>query len=232
MKRIITTLSAFALALGIASAIFESAQTYKPPRNSDGLPDLQGIWEAHNTAEADIQKFLVGGGSLPYTPEGAKKKAENAKNAKKDDPLAQCFMAGVPRTMYLHFPFQIFEGPNYALITSEYAHTFRYIRMDGSAHLAGSEFWMGDSRGRWEGDTLVIDTIGFTDRTWFDSSGNSHSGSLHVTERISRTSTDVLAYEATIDDPKTFTKPFTIRMTMNRHTEKNFQIREHECYAF
>jgi hypothetical protein len=232
MKRIITTLAAISLTLGIAAAVFESAQTYKPPRTSEGLPDLQGIWEAHNTADADIQKFLVGGGTLPYTPEAAKKKAENAKNAKKADPLAQCFMAGVPRTMYLHFPFQIFEGTGYALITSEYAHSFRYIKMDGRPILEGSEAWMGDSRGHWDGDTLVIETSGFTDRTWFDSSGNFHSGSLHVTERISRTGADVLSYEATIEDPKTFTKPFTIRMTMNRHTEKNFQIREHECYGF
>jgi hypothetical protein len=220
------------LSLSLAATVSSAEQPYKPPRTSEGLPDLQGIWEAHNTAEADIQKFLVGGGTLPYKPEAAKKKAENAKNAKTADPYAQCFMAGVPRTMYLHFPFQIFEGTGYALITSEYAHTFRYVRMDGSAHLDGSEFWMGDSRGHWDGDTLVIDTTGFTDRTWFDSAGNYHSGDLHVTERFTRTAADVLAYEATIDDAKTFTKPFTIRMTMNRHTEKNFQIREHECYGF
>jgi hypothetical protein len=231
MKRIISALLGISLALSFAANKFEGGQSYKPPRTSEGLPDLQGIWEAHNTADANIQKFLVGGGTLPYTPEAAKKKAENAKNAKTADPQAQCFMAGVPRTMYLHFPFQIFEGTGYALITSEYAHSFRYIRMDGSAHLDGTEFWMGDSRGHWDGDTLVVDTTGFTDRTWFDSAGNFHSGNLHVTERFTRTGQDVLTYEATIDDPKTYTKPFTIRMTMNRHTEKNFQIREHECYG-
>lgn len=232
MKRIITTLVAVSLSLGFTAAISQGGQSYKAPRTSEGLPDLQGIWEAHNSADADIQKFLVGGGTLPYTPEAAKKKAENTKNAKKADPLAQCFMAGVPRTMYLHHPFQIFEGTGFALITSEYAHSFRYIKMDGRPILEGSEFWMGDSRGRWEGDTLVVDTTGFTDRTWFDSSGNFHSGSLRVTERFTRTGADVLTYEATIDDPKTYTKPFTIRMTMNRHTEKNFQIREFECYGF
>jgi len=232
MKRIISTLLGISLSLSLAATISSAGQSYKPARTSEGLPDLQGIWEAHNTAATDIQKFLVGGGALPYKPEAAKKKAENAKNARTADPYAQCFMAGVPRTMYLHFPFQIFEGTGYALITSEYAHSFRYVRMDGSAHLDGTEFWMGDSRGHWDGDSLVVDTTGFTDRTWFDSAGNFHSGDLHVTERFTRTGQDVLAYEATIDDAKTFTKPFTIRMTMNRHTEKNFQIREHECYGF
>ena len=232
MKRIITTLVGILLSIGFAAVISNGGQTYRPPRTSEGLPDLQGIWEAHNSADADIQKFLVGGGTLPYTPEAAKKKAENAKNAKTADPLAQCFMAGVPRTMYLHFPFQLFVGTGYALITSEYAHSFRFIKMDGRPILDGSEFWMGDSRGRWEGDTLVIETSGFTDRTWFDSSGNFHSGSLRVTERFTRTALNVLTYEATMDDPKTFTKPFTIRMTLDRHTEKNFQIREHECYGF
>ena len=137
MKRIISTLLGLSLALGIAAAISHSAQTYKPPRTSEGLPDLQGIWEARNSAATDIQKFLVGGGTLPYKPEAAKKKTENAKTAKTADPLAQCFMAGVPRTMYLHHPFQLFVGPGYALIASEYAHTFRYIRMDGSAQHMG-----------------------------------------------------------------------------------------------
>jgi hypothetical protein len=232
MKRIMLSVLGISMSLGFAAVISQASQSYKPPRTSEGLPDLQGIWEAHNTADTNIQKFLVGGGTLPYTPEAAKKKAENARNAKTADPLSQCFMAGVPRTMYLHFPFQIFEGTGYALITSEYAHSFRYVRMDGSAHLDGTEFWMGDSRGHWDGDTLVVDTTGFTDRTWFDSAGDFHSGDLHVTERFSRTGPDVLSYEATIEDAKTFAKPFTIRMTMNRHTEKNFQIREHECYGF
>src|SRR3954464_4725611 len=135
MKRIIFTLLGISLSLGFAAAVSQGVQPYKPPRTSEGLPDLQGIWEAHNTADADIQKYLVGGGSLPYKPEAAKKKADNHKNAKIADPLAQCFMAGVPRTMYLHFPFQIFEGTGYALFTSEYAHSFRYVRMDGSPHL-------------------------------------------------------------------------------------------------
>lgn len=232
MKRTITTLLGILLSLSFAIAILAGGQAYKAPRTSEGLPDLQGIWEAHNTADADIQKYLVGGGTLPYKPEAAKKKAENAKNAKTADPLSKCFMAGVPRTMYLHYPFQIFVGTGYALFTSEFAHTFRFVRTDGSNHLDGSEFWMGDSRGKWEGDTLVVDVKGFTDQTWFDASGNFHSGDLHVVERYTRTGPNVLTYEATIDDPKTFTKQFTIRMTLDRHTEKNFQIREHECYGF
>ena len=91
---------------------------------------------------------------------------------------------------------------------------------------------MGDARGHWDGDTLVVDTTGFTDKTWFDTAGNFHSGDLHVTERFTRTSMDILSYEATIEDAKTFTRPFTIKMTLNRHTEKNFQIREYECYGF
>jgi len=231
MKRIIRTLLMISLTLSFAAAVSVGGQSYKPPRTSEGLPDLQGIWEAHNAADADIQKFLVGGGALPYTPKAAKQKAENARNAKKTDPLSHCFLAGVPRTMYLHHPFQLFEGTGYALITSEYAHTFRYVPMDGRPHIKGLDSWMGDARGKWDGDTLVVDTTDFGDGTWFDSAGNFHSRDLHVIERFTRTGPDVLTYEATIEDPKTFTKPFTIRMTLNRHTEKNFQIREYECYA-
>jgi hypothetical protein len=133
--------------------------------------------------------------------------------------------------MYLHFPFQIFQGPGYVLITSQFAHTFRYIRTDGSPHIDGVEFWMGDSRGRWEGDTLVVDVKSFTDQTWFDLAGNFHSGDLHVVERYTRTAANVLTYEATIDDPKTFTRKWIIRMPISLHEEKNFQIREYECYA-
>ena len=108
----------------------------------------------------------------------------------------------------------------------------RTIHLDLKTHPANVKpSRAGHSIGRWEGDTLVVDVKGFTDRTWFDTAGDFHSGDLHVIERYTRTGPDTLSYEATIDDPKTYTKPFTIRMTINRHTEKNFQLREYECYG-
>src|SRR5215467_6785558 len=152
------------------------------------------------------------GGPIPYRPEAKTKQNENAKNAKAADPLNKCYLAGVPRIIYIHHPFQIFQGPGYFLITSEYAHTFRYIRTDGSPHLEGMDSWMGDPRGRWEGDTLVVDVKNFNDQTWFDASGNFHSGDLHVIERFTRTAANTITYEATIDDPKTYTKNWTIRV--------------------
>jgi hypothetical protein len=207
------------------------ASSYKAPRTVEGTPDLQGIWEVRSSVDADVSKFVIDG-PIPYRPEAKTKKDENARNAKTADPLNKCFMAGVPRTMYIHHPFQIFQGAGYFLIASEYAHTFRYIRTDGSPHLEGAEFWMGDPRGHWEGETLVVDVKSFTDQTWFDASGNFHSGDLHVIEKYTRSSPNTITYEATIDDPKTYTKKWTIRVPMTLHEEKNFQIREFECYGF
>jgi hypothetical protein len=216
---------------------------YRAPRTPDGKPDFRGIWEVRNRAGYNVEdhsgdvgilpgKGVVDGGAIPYRPEALEKRKANYKDRAKLDPLSKCYMAGVPRTMYLPFPFQIFQGPGWVAILSEYAHTYRYIRTDGSKHLEGAEFWMGDSRGRWEGDTLVIDVVSFTDQTWLDMSGNFHSADLHVVERFTRTAADTLTYEVLIEDPKTFTRPWKMSMPIYLHKEPDAQILEWECYSY
>jgi hypothetical protein len=129
------------------------------------------------------------------------------------------------------YPFQIFQTPGHIAITYEYVHAVRRIFMKES-HPDGVEWFMGDSRGRWEGDTLVVDVANFTDQTWFDRSGNFHSADLHVIERYTPISTNQINYEATIEDPKVFTRPWKMSMPLYRRLDKGMRILENECYAF
>ncbi|MBV9507688.1 MAG: hypothetical protein JO323_22055 [Acidobacteriia bacterium] len=215
------------------------------PRLADGKPDLQGIWEARNTAAEDLEAHSAAAGiragesvivdppdgKIPYQPAAAAKQKENFAKRATADPVNRCFLPGVPRVTYMHYPFQIFQTPEYVAITYEYVHASRTIHMKGS-HLEDIDFWMGDSRGRWEGDTLVVDVADNNPETWLDMSGNFHSEALHVVERYTRTSPDTLQYEATIEDPKVFTRPWKISMPLYRHTEKNAQLYEYECHVY
>jgi len=150
------------------------------------------------------------------------------------DPEAKCYMPGVPRLNYEPFPFQIAQFDDHVLIIYEYIHIHRLLLMDGSPHPDPEviDFWMGDSRAHWEGDTLVVDVRNFNDQTWFDRAGNFHSDALHVVERYTRTGPDHMTYEATIEDPKVFTRPWKISMPLYRRQEKNVQLLEYECYAY
>src|SRR5579885_1257921 len=138
------------------------------PRTADGRPDLEGIWQASSTAGADLQDHaarlnmpaglsVVSGGTIPYQPWAAAKRAENFQNRQKLDPLNQCYIPGVPRVMYLDYPFQIFQTPQLITMAFEWSLDYRLIYTDGTPHPADIDFWMGDSRGRWDGDTLVVD---------------------------------------------------------------------------
>ena len=112
-------------------------------------------------------------------------------------------------------------------------HATRYAYTNGSEHPEGPiNWWMGDSRGHWDGDTLVVDVVHFSDQTWLDRTGNFHSDALHVVERYSLVDTDHINYEVTIEDPEVFTRPWTMRMTLYRRTEPNFQLLDYDCYAF
>jgi hypothetical protein len=131
------------------------------------------------------------------------------------------------------FPFQILQFSDRTVILYEYQHATRVIYVDGSPHPKGPlDLWLGDSRGRWEGDTLVVDVIYFTDQTWLDRAGNFHSDALHVVERYTRTSRDHLLYEVTIEDPKVFTRPWRMSMPLYRRQEPGSQLLEFECYAY
>lgn len=217
------------------------AQTYRAPRTPDGHPDLQGIWQALNTAVWDIQDHsaqlgvpaghgVVEGNELPYLPEARTQREANRKN-RSADPESKCWMVGVPRIMYMPYPVQIVQTRDQVTILSEYVHTIRNIYLSGQHPPEGIQWFMGDSRARWEGDTLVVDVVHFTAQTWFDRSGNFHSEALHVVERFTRTGPDHLLYEAVIEDPKVFSRPWKMSMPLYRRQEKNAQLLEYECYV-
>jgi hypothetical protein len=213
------------------------------PRAADGKPDLSGIWQALNTAawnilphpaEAGVPAGLgvVDGGAIPYTPAAAARQRENYANRATLDPETRCWLPGVPRATYMGFPFQIVQTPNQTSILYEYAHTQRNVYMNSQHPRGPIEWWMGDSRGRWEGDTLVVDVVHFNDQTWFDRAGNHHSEQLHVVERYTLMSANHINYEVTIEDPKVFTRPWKMSMPLYRRLDPNMQILEYECYGF
>ena len=212
-------------------------------RTADGRPNLNGIWQALNSAAWDIQDHsaqlgvpagqgVVEGNEIPYQEWAAAKKKENYANRHTLDPEAKCFQAGVPRATYMPFPFEIAQTRDHVAILYEYAHGTRIIYLDGSPRPEGLDFWMGDSRGRWEGDTLVVDVRNFNDQTWFDRAGNFHSEALHVVERYTPMGPNHINYEATIEDPKVFTRPWKMSMPLYRRLDKNVELLEYDCAIY
>jgi hypothetical protein len=235
---------ATALALGCGFAQEGSKQVpYQTPRTPDGKPDLQGIWRVMNSANVNIQDHsassagpaghgVVVDNELPYLPAALEKKKQNAANWRTADPVSKCYLPGVPRVTYMPFPFQIIQTPGYVAVAYEYVHASRMIYTNTDGPLLDAEWWMGDSRGKWEGDTLVVDVTGLNDRTWFDMAGNHHSNELHVVERYTRLGPDHMQYEATIEDPKVFSRPWKMQMLLYRMKEPNAQLFDYNCYAF
>jgi len=205
-------------------AVAASAQTTSPalPRTPDGKPDFSGIWQVMNTAAWDIQDHsaqsgvpagigVVVGNEIPYKPEALAKKRRNYDDRATADPETKCYLPGVPRVMYMPYPFQIFQKPGQMTMLFEYVHATRYIYTDGTQHPDGHiDWWMGDSRGRWEGDTLVVDVVDFNEDTWFDRAGNFHSDALHLVERFTALDRDHITYEVTVEDPEVLQKPWTL----------------------
>jgi hypothetical protein len=211
------------------------------PRMADGRPNLQGIWQVRNRASYDLEdhvarngmpagRSVVEDGAIPYQPWAAAKKAENFASQGTADPLASCYLPGVPRIMYMEWPFQIFQTRDHIAFTFEWQQVYRLIYTNGSRPAQPLEFWMGDSRGHWEGDTLVVQVTNHNDRTWFDMAGNFHSEALNVEERYTLVDADTLRYEATIADPKVFTRPWTIAMPFSRQTGMD-RLLEYQCEA-
>ena len=174
---------------------------------------------------------VVEGGSIPYKPEALAKKKENEENWLDRDPEIKCYLPGVPRATYMPYPFQILQSKSALVFIYEYAGAVRnlYLKDPGAAPV---DSWMGQSVARWEGETLVVDVTGFNDQSWFDRAGNFHSDKLHVVERYTRTSPDVIQYEATIEDPEVFTKPWKMSMALYRRQEKNAQLMDFKCVEF
>ena len=240
--------SGFSAAGATVAQNSKARAAYKVPRTFDGLPDLQGIWQVRDTTAAfDVQDpagalGIPPGRSIVVQPGGWKdslvaggalaKRQDNFKHRDALDTLNKCYMPGVPRITYMDYPFQIFETPKYTLIAYEYIHNYRAIFTNGTKHLDGLDWWNGDSRGHWDGDSLVVDVTDFNDQTWFDASGDFHSDKLHVVERYTRTGPYTLQYEATIEDPEVFTQPWKISIPLYRHTEPIFRVLEYECQAY
>jgi hypothetical protein len=238
----LATITVLVLASALVAAPKRPAAPLQPlPRTADGKPNLEGIWQASSTAAADLEdhaarhnmpagRSVVAGGEIPYQPWAAARKAENFRNREKADPLASCYIPGVPRVMYLDFPFQIFQTPQAISMAFEWSLDYRLIYTNGSKHPTDIDSWMGDSRGRWEGDTLVVDVSNLNDKTWLDMAGNFHSDALHVVERYRMTDPDTIQYEATIDDSKVFTKPWTISLPLKRRADRD-RLYEYVCQA-
>jgi hypothetical protein len=239
--RLAAAASVLLVAIGLSANETAGALTGTEPRTADGKPNLQGIWQVHNRAAYDLEdhdaklgvppgRGVVEGGGIPYQPWAAAKKAENFSRRQAADPLVKCYMPGVPRIMYMEYPFHIFQSREQIAILFEWSQVFRLIYTNGSAAPAGIDFWMGDSRGHWEGDTLVTTVTNHNDKTWFDMAGNFHSDALRLVERYTLTDADTIRYEVTIEDPKVFTRPWTIVMPLQRQKDID-RVLEYQCNA-
>jgi hypothetical protein len=246
------SIACIALLLAIGQPADAQAPAYRAPRTPDNRPDLNGIWQALNEANWNIEPHaadhspipafgavgasaaglgVVEGNEIPYQPWAADKRKQNYANRLALDPEVKCYLPGVPRATYMPFPFQILQTPKTVMMVYSYASAVRTIHMEDPGP-SPAESWMGWSVGKWDGDTLVVDSTGFNDQTWFDRAGNFHSEELHVVERFTALSPDHLLYEATIEDPKVFTRPWKISMPLYRRVEKNAQLLEFKCVEF
>ena len=226
------------------SGIAQTETDYSPPRTAGGHPDLQGIWQVVNTAAWNLEahsaalgipagQSVVEGGTIPYLPDALTTRQENYAHRDELDPETRCFLPGVPRITYMPYPFRIIQQEDKVTFAYEYLRAVRYVYMNGNPHPPGPiEWWMGDSRGRWEGDTLVVDVVHFNDKTWFDRAGNFHSEALHVIERYTPLSVDHLLYEVTIEDSNVFSEPWSISMPLYRRQEANAELLEYQCPAY
>lgn len=226
---------------------------YKGPRLANGKPDLNGVWQTNNAANWDLEPHpgapspvlafgaagavqpglgVIVGDEIPYLPAARGKKEENARNWLTADPEVKCYLPGVPRATYIGHPFQILQSNDFVLIGYQYASTSRSIPLRPRTEEAPVNTWMGDSVGRWDGDTLVVNSESFNDETWFDRAGNYHSDALRVTERYTPVDGNIIQYEATIEDPKVFSRPWTIRMPIYRRVEPNIQLLEFKCVEY
>ena len=174
---------------------------------------------------------VQGDGQIPYKPEALAMKKENADHWIDRDPEIKCYLPGLPRAMYMPYPFEITQSTNKIHFAYEFTSTARTVHLD-KVDGPPDDTWMGHSVGRWDGDVLVVDVTNFNDRTWFDRAGNFHSDALHLTERFTSLSPEVIRYEVTIEDPKTFTRPWRIAMPIYRRMEPNMQLIEYRCIEF
>ncbi|HEY1758571.1 MAG TPA: hypothetical protein VGG72_24585 [Bryobacteraceae bacterium] len=211
------------------------------PRGADGRPDFSGIWQSLSGADYGLEPHLatldeppgagvVEGNVIPYRPAALAQRAKNFADRAAADPRHKCFTLGTPRGLYSNEPFQIFQRPRDLTVLFEFGHPVRTINTNGTEHPDGHiDFWLGDSRGHWEGDTLVVDVTDFNGETWLDRVGNFNSDELHLVEHWSFVDRNTIRYRATFNDPKVYTKPWTLEVLLYRRLEPNVQIIENYC---
>ncbi|MDZ4759599.1 MAG: hypothetical protein SGJ21_00820 [Alphaproteobacteria bacterium] len=245
-----------------------AAGPYRAPRGPDGQhPDLNGVWQALNTANFNIEAhpasaamqmrpgpyvpvpaaavvalgavgsvpagvgIVQGDGKIPYTPDALKLRDENKADWINRDPEIKCYLPGVPRANYMPYPFQIFHSDKAVFFAYEYAGAVRNIFLDDPGE-APIDSWMGQSFGKWEGDTFVVEVTGLLSDTWLDRSGNHHGSTTKVTERYTPTSAHTMRYEATIEDPETYTKPWKVAFNLYKRQGEDAQLQQFKCVEF
>jgi hypothetical protein len=267
-----SALAAAAVSAVISLSVARSeGQAARPARTTSGQPNFNGVWQALNEANWDLQAHearagmvtqkgvydyeyarvpaapvlalgaaagvpgslgvVQGDGQIPYRPEAAALKKENSENWIDRDPELKCYLPGVPRAMYMPYPFAIVQGTDKIHMTYAFSNAARVIHMN---KVAGppDDTYMGHSVGHWEKNTLVVEVSNFNGKNWFDRAGNFHSDALHLIERYSPISADAIRYEVTIEDPKTFTRPWTIAMPLYRRLEPNATVIDYPCMEF
>jgi hypothetical protein len=230
----------FALMAGAAGA---AAPVGKIPRLPNGKPDFSGIWETTSAADHGLEPHggrrdappfagIVDGGSIPYLPKALEQRRKNFEQREQADPRLKCYTLGVPRGVYYREPFQLLQRAEDLTQVFQFGHSVRTIATNGTQHPDNpNDWWLGDSRGRWDGDTLVVDVKHFNDETWLDRSGNFHSDALHVVERWRYLDANTIEYRATLEDPQVYSRPWSLSVLLHRHREANFQLVENYCYT-
>lgn len=233
-----------------------AAQTRPHLDRIGGKPNLNGIWQAINSANWNLEghsaqalddfwplgaiaaipagQSVVVGGEIPYLPEALAKREENRAGWPAADPEANCYLPGLPRATYMPHPFQIVQGEGDIMMFSySYANANRPVYMNEADHeIAPVDLWMGRSNGSWDGDTLVIEVNSTIDQTWLDRAGNHHSYAMIVTERYTPISDSIIQYRATIEDPLTFSRPWTIEMPLYKNIEEDARLFEFNCVEY
>jgi len=251
----------FSLILFLTTALLTTlsgqAQQLEMDTTLDGRPNLNGVRKAINTAHWNLEahsaegldrrfwqmgaiaaipagsSVLKDGGTIPYLPQALEQRNANRAGWPQEDPEAKCYMLGIPRATYHDIPFQIFQGgrDDDLLMIYPFAASQRVVHMNETTGLP-LDAWMGKSNGRWEGDTLVVTTLNQNGMTWLDRAGNHASYQLVVTERFTLLGPNHIWYEATMEDPQTYSEPWTIEMPLYRLVDDNAQTFEHKCVPF
>ena len=219
------------------------AKTFNPPRTADGKPDMQGFWRGSGPANENIEEHPKtldddGGksvivdpadGKVPYQPWALAQRKANREHYV--EPNVACFLSGVPRTWYVPTQTEILQPPGQVLMLVERAHAYRLIPTDGRPHVGESiHLWQGDSRGRWEGNTLVVDVTNQNAKPWLDQVGNFYTAATHMVERLTLIDADTIHYQVTIEDSTVYTRPWTMAFPIRRNKQRGFEILEEACH--